>query len=258
MLRSCGINVDALPLLDVRQEGATDIIGDRALGSEPMQVAALGRAVLDGLALRRSGRDRQAHAGTRPGAGRQPQGAAGGHRFGAEDLEIDLEPFERLASAPMGMTAHVVYTRGTRAAGEPVADRHPRHHSRPDRLRRLPDERRYRNGGAPGDFGGRAAGVVAAGCDAGASLLGQDGGNGRGGRGGPPDEPGRQARLARAMARMMLERKGRLRRVDRQARHASRAGLIQDASPQPKLLGPPAHGAIARWISFRRDDGYGE
>ena len=49
MLRSCGINVDALPLLDVRQEGATDIIGDRALGSEPMQVAALGRAVLDGL-----------------------------------------------------------------------------------------------------------------------------------------------------------------------------------------------------------------
>ena len=50
MLRSCGINVNALPLLDVRQEGATDIIGDRALGSEPMQVAALGRAVLDGMA----------------------------------------------------------------------------------------------------------------------------------------------------------------------------------------------------------------
>ena len=50
MLRSCGVNVDALPLLDVRQEGATDIIGDRALGSDPMQVAALGRAVLDGLA----------------------------------------------------------------------------------------------------------------------------------------------------------------------------------------------------------------
>src|SRR3569833_1431376 len=50
MLRSVGVNVDALPLLDVRQEGASDIIGDRALGSEPMQVAALGRAVLDGLA----------------------------------------------------------------------------------------------------------------------------------------------------------------------------------------------------------------
>ena len=50
MLRSVGINVNALPLLDVRQEGASDIIGDRALGSEPMQVAALGRAVLDGMA----------------------------------------------------------------------------------------------------------------------------------------------------------------------------------------------------------------
>ncbi|MEO7563703.1 MAG: glycoside hydrolase family 3 N-terminal domain-containing protein, partial [Sphingomicrobium sp.] len=50
MLRQAGINVDCLPLLDVRQPGATDIIGDRALGEEPMQVAALGRAVLDGLA----------------------------------------------------------------------------------------------------------------------------------------------------------------------------------------------------------------
>jgi beta-N-acetylhexosaminidase len=28
----------------------------------------------------------------------------------AEELETDLEPFERLAWAPMGMTAHVVYT----------------------------------------------------------------------------------------------------------------------------------------------------
>ena len=49
-LRACGVNVNALPLLDVRQEGASDIIGDRALGTEPMQVAALGRAVLDGMA----------------------------------------------------------------------------------------------------------------------------------------------------------------------------------------------------------------
>ena len=42
--------------------------------------------------------------------GRQPQGAAGRRPPSAEELEIDLEPFERLASAPMGMTAHVVYT----------------------------------------------------------------------------------------------------------------------------------------------------
>ena len=49
-LAQAGITVDCLPLLDVRQPGANDVIGDRALGSEPMRVAALGRAVLDGLA----------------------------------------------------------------------------------------------------------------------------------------------------------------------------------------------------------------
>ena len=109
MLRSCGINVDALPLLDVRQEGASDIIGDRALGSEPMQVSALGRATLDGLAS----------AGVVgiikhiPGHGRALVDSH--HELpivtaSAQELEVDLEPFERLASAPMGMMAHVVYT----------------------------------------------------------------------------------------------------------------------------------------------------
>ena len=109
MLRSVGVNVDALPLLDVRHEGASDIIGDRALGSEPMQVAALGRAVLDGLAS----------AGVvgivkhMPGHGRALVDSH--HELpvvtaSAEELEADLEPFERLSSAPMGMMAHVVYT----------------------------------------------------------------------------------------------------------------------------------------------------
>jgi len=109
MLRSVGINVDALPLLDVRQPGASDIIGDRAFGSEPMQVSALGRAVLDGLSS----------AGVVgivkhiPGHGRALVDSH--HELpivtaDAEDLETDLEPFERLASAPMGMMAHVVYT----------------------------------------------------------------------------------------------------------------------------------------------------
>ena len=109
MLRSVGINVDALPLLDVRQPGASDIIGDRALGSDPMQVSALGRAVLDGLAS----------AGVvgivkhMPGHGRALVDSH--HELPivtatAEELETDLEPFERLASASMGMMAHVVYT----------------------------------------------------------------------------------------------------------------------------------------------------
>ncbi|HEX3421866.1 MAG TPA: beta-N-acetylhexosaminidase [Sphingomicrobium sp.] len=109
MLVEAGINVDALPLLDVHQEGASDIIGDRALGSEPMQVSALGRAVLDGLAS----------AGVvgiikhMPGHGRALVDSH--HELpvvtaSADDLESDLEPFERLAAAPMGMMAHVVYT----------------------------------------------------------------------------------------------------------------------------------------------------
>jgi beta-N-acetylhexosaminidase len=109
MLKSVGVNVDCLPLLDVRQPGASDIIGDRALGEEPMQVAALGRATLDGLAS----------AGVVgvvkhiPGHGRAlvdshhelPVVAASD-----EELEIDLQPFERLNTAPMAMVAHVLYT----------------------------------------------------------------------------------------------------------------------------------------------------
>ncbi|HEY5721387.1 MAG TPA: beta-N-acetylhexosaminidase [Allosphingosinicella sp.] len=109
LLREAGINVDCLPLLDVRQPGATDIIGDRALGSEPMQVAALGRAVLDGL--RQSG-----VVGVikhMPGHGRALVDSH--HELPVVDaeeeaLEIDLEPFVTLRNAPMGMTAHVVYT----------------------------------------------------------------------------------------------------------------------------------------------------
>ena len=49
-LSAMGITVDFHPPLDVRQPSAHDVIGDRALGSEPMQVAAIGRAILDGLA----------------------------------------------------------------------------------------------------------------------------------------------------------------------------------------------------------------
>ena len=109
MLRDCGINVDCLPLLDVRQEGADDIIGDRALGAEPMQVAALGRAVLDGFAS----------AGVvgvvkhMPGHGRA---MCDSHKdlpivdASEDQLAVDLEPFEKLSWAPMGMMAHVVYT----------------------------------------------------------------------------------------------------------------------------------------------------
>ncbi|HEY6814792.1 MAG TPA: beta-N-acetylhexosaminidase [Croceibacterium sp.] len=108
-LAEVGITVDYAPLLDVRQPGAHDVIGNRALGSEPMQVAALGRATLDGLA----------RAGVTgcikhmPGHGRA---CADSHKelptveASEAELEIDLEPFRTLKDAPIGMTAHVRYT----------------------------------------------------------------------------------------------------------------------------------------------------
>ena len=108
-LAEAGITVDCLPLLDVRQPGAHDVIGDRALGTEPLRVAALGRAVLDGLA-------RAGVAGVVkhiPGHGRA---GADSHKelptvtASAAELETDLAPFRTLASAPIAMTAHVRYT----------------------------------------------------------------------------------------------------------------------------------------------------
>lgn len=108
MLAEAGINVDCTPVLDVAHEGAHDVIGDRALGAEPMQVAALGRAVLDGL-----------EAGGvlgvvkhMPGHGRA---RADSHEelpvvdASADDLAADLAPFRALAGAAMAMAAHLLY-----------------------------------------------------------------------------------------------------------------------------------------------------
>ncbi|WP_176590189.1 beta-N-acetylhexosaminidase [Sphingobium sp. EM0848] len=108
-LAEVGITVDALPLLDVRQDGASDIMGDRTLGAEPMRVAALGRAVIEGLA----------DGGVvgivkhMPGHGRALVDSH--HELpivtADEDaLAVDLAPFQALKDAPMGMTAHVVYS----------------------------------------------------------------------------------------------------------------------------------------------------
>jgi beta-N-acetylhexosaminidase len=108
MLHEVGITVDCLPLLDVRQPGASDVIGDRAYGSEPMRVAALGRAALSGL---------QAGGALGvvkhiPGHGRA---AFDSHktlsRVSASnaDLQIDLAPFAALREAPMAMTCHVIF-----------------------------------------------------------------------------------------------------------------------------------------------------
>jgi beta-N-acetylhexosaminidase len=165
MLRSVGVTVNALPLLDVRQEGASDIIGDRALGSDPMQVAALGRAVLDGMAS----------AGVVgivkhiPGHGRALVDSH--HELpivtaSAEQLETDLEPFERLSSAPMGMTAHVVYTAwdpDRPASQSPIViERIIRERIGFDGFLMSEDSNMYALTGTQAE---RAAACVAAGCD---------------------------------------------------------------------------------------------
>ncbi|MGL6042366.1 MAG: glycoside hydrolase family 3 N-terminal domain-containing protein, partial [Sandaracinobacteroides sp.] len=49
MLAGLGITVDCLPLLDVKSQAMHDVIGDRSYGSDPLMVASLGRATLDGL-----------------------------------------------------------------------------------------------------------------------------------------------------------------------------------------------------------------
>ena len=45
-----GITVDCLPLADLPVAGADTVIGDRAYGTHPAKVAAIARAVTDGLA----------------------------------------------------------------------------------------------------------------------------------------------------------------------------------------------------------------
>ena len=88
--------------------GAHDVIGDRSLGSDPMQVAAIGRAVLDGLAA----------GGVTgcikhmPGHGRTTTDT---HKemptvhASEEALESDLAPFRALNSAKIGMTGHLLF-----------------------------------------------------------------------------------------------------------------------------------------------------
>lgn len=105
-----GITVNCAPLADVPTEGAHDIIGDRAFGSTPDQVAVLARAQADGLM----------DGGVVPVLKHIPgHGRAGADSHlelpvvdtALDELErTDFVPFKQLADLPMGMTAHVLYT----------------------------------------------------------------------------------------------------------------------------------------------------
>ena len=109
-LRLLGINTNCAPVLDVPVPGAHDIIGNRAYGAEPEQIAALGRAVAEGYMA----------GGVLPVIKHIP-----GHGRALADSHLDLPvvtashgdltasdfaPFKLLADMPAAMTAHVVFT----------------------------------------------------------------------------------------------------------------------------------------------------
>lgn len=109
-LGDLGISVDCLPLADVPVAGADAVIGNRAYGTEPEKVAAIARAVTEGLqqggilpVLKHI-----------PGHGR----ATADSHFGLpvvdtskKELErTDFAAFQPLADLPMAMTAHVVFS----------------------------------------------------------------------------------------------------------------------------------------------------
>jgi beta-N-acetylhexosaminidase len=109
MLAAVGITVNCAPVLDLGHDDTTAAVAPRVFGREPMRVAALGRATLEGLA----------EAGVlgvlkhMPGHGRA---SVDSHvalpRVTASDaeLEVDVAPFRTLAArATMGMTCHVVF-----------------------------------------------------------------------------------------------------------------------------------------------------
>ena len=109
-LHETGINVDCLPLADVPVAGADAVIGNRAYGTEPIKVAAIARAVTEGLqqggilpVLKHI-----------PGHGR----ATADTHFRLPEVDTpkmelertDFAAFRPLADLPMAMTAHVVFS----------------------------------------------------------------------------------------------------------------------------------------------------
>ncbi len=105
-----GINTNCTPVLDVPVAGAHDIIGDRAFGDTPAQIAALGRAVCEGF-LAGGVVPVIKHI---PGHGRA---RADSHlelpvvSTSRAELEVtDFVPFKLLNDQPAAMTAHVVYS----------------------------------------------------------------------------------------------------------------------------------------------------
>ncbi len=109
-LHALGINVDCLPVADIRHPDGHGIIGDRAYGEDPETVAGLAKCATDGLM----------NGGVLPVLKHIP-GHGRARADSHEDLPVvetsleeldrtDFEAFRRLNHLPIGMTAHVVYS----------------------------------------------------------------------------------------------------------------------------------------------------
>lgn len=107
-LAAVGIDVDCAPVLDLVGADTHAIIRNRCYGTDPREVAAVGRAVAEGLLA----------GGVLPVLKHMPgQGRAAldSHldlpSVGADlaALDADFAPFRMLSDLPMAMTAHVVY-----------------------------------------------------------------------------------------------------------------------------------------------------
>ena len=165
MLGEVGVSVNCAPILDVAQPDTTDAVAGRLYGREPMRVAALGRATLEGL---RAG----GVVGVvkhMPGHGRARQDSH--HHLptvtaSAAELEIDLAPFRTLSGAGMGMTSHVVFdawdAERPATLSPVVIEQVIRGAIGFDGLLMTDDIDMKALSGAPG---GKAAGALAAGCD---------------------------------------------------------------------------------------------
>ena len=101
-----GFNTVAAPVLDLRIQGAHDVIGDRAFAEEPAQIARLGRAFADGLlaaGVQPIGKHVPGHGRARVDSHLSLPIVAANH------LDADLLPFAANADLPWMMTAHIVY-----------------------------------------------------------------------------------------------------------------------------------------------------
>ena len=108
-LKEVGININCAPVLDILTAKTHQVIGDRAYGNQPMQVAALGRKVCEGL-LSKEVYPVIKHI---PGHGR---GSTDSHlelpivETSLEELrKSDFIPFQELNDQKFAMTAHILF-----------------------------------------------------------------------------------------------------------------------------------------------------